>query len=91
MTAYGIMAAATVAVAFALYGVILRKRKLRPGLALAALPLAAVLALLCARAGYAVLLQLEDLFVWGEWSTLTDFQARRLCFVTGTTRISTSQ
>ena len=83
MTAYGIMAAATVAVAFALYGVILRKRKLRPGLALAALPLAAVLALLCARAGYAVLLQLEDLFVWGEWSTLTDFQARRLCFVTG--------
>ena len=68
---------------FALYALSLRRSGLRVSAAAAALPLCAALGLLFAKLGHVILLELEDLFVWGEWEILTEVNPKRLSFVFG--------
>ena len=75
--------AATAVAAFALFALLLKRKGQKPGIAAAALPISLVLGLAAAKLGYVLLLQAEDILVWGEWDVLWDFQPKRLCFVLG--------
>ena len=83
METYGLIVAATVGAAFLLYALLLKKMRQPVRTVLPAVLLSAVLGLILAKAGYVILLELEDILVWGEWDILLDFQPRRLCFVMG--------
>ena len=83
MTTWYILAAATVATALLLYALMLKRKGLPGRLAAASLPLIIVMGAACAKLGYVLLLQIEDLVIWGEWEKLWDFQPKRLCFILG--------
>ncbi len=83
MITYLIIAAGTVAAAFCLFAVLLRRKKMKARLAAAALPLSVVLGILSAKVLYEVLMRAEYFLVWGEWNVFLDFQPRHLCFTAG--------
>ena len=83
MTGYIIQAAATTAVAFALFGLELKKNGQKPEIAEAGLVLCTVLALAMAKICYVVLLQLDYIVEWGEWDVFLDWEPKRLCFIGG--------
>ena len=82
-TAYLIQAAATIAAAFALYALMLRRKGQEIRLAGLGMILCTALGLAAAKLFYVVLLQLDYIVEWGEWEVLWDLDPKRLCFVGG--------
>ncbi len=83
MTTYWMIAAGTVAAAFCLFAVLLRRKGTEAVTAAAALPLCAGLGLLLAKALYEVLMRPEYFLQWGEWNVFLDCRPRRMCFTAG--------
>ena len=83
MTVYFIMAAVTAAAGFFLYAVLLKRKGLRPAVALTAFPLCLILGFLCAKIMYEVLMRPEYFLEWGEWDVFLDLRPRRMSFVCG--------
>lgn len=81
MSAYLIYALCTVCAAFLLYAFMMRKQE--SAAAAAALPLAVILGLILSKLVYVVLMQYEDIILYGDWEVLWDLRPRTFSFVGG--------